>query len=411
VTELGVWRGAELVGRLTQVRRQLRFEFDRALIERVGLGRPVVSLSLPTSAGPYTDRSAKPFFDGLLPEGEARRIIAYDFGMPESDTFGLLRMIGRDCAGALSLLPADEPPPAPERTTDLPELTGDAIDAMIANLRYHPLGVDDTVRASLGGVQEKLLLTVRSPGSWALPTTAVASTHILKPAIAGLTDTVANEAVCLRFAAHAGVRAASVSTARFGGREVLVVERFDRHRELTGHVTRAHQETACQALAVPVAATARKYEDAGGPSLRAIARLLTRWSTADQLDELLRQTTVNVLVGNADAHAMNVSFMIDDDGVTLSPLYDVFSTVAYPQLSVTPGMYVDGIRDIRSITRGNLVREAVSWGIGAARAQEVVAAVCDLADAALSRAIAETDGVPAPLADALTERVSVTATA
>lgn len=149
----------------------------------------------------------------------------------------------------------------------------------------------------------------------------------------------------------------------FGERDVLVIERFDRLRGTTGEITRVHQETACQALAIPVASTARKYENSGGPSLRAIARLITKWSTRLELEELLRQITVHVLVGNADAHAMNASFVISDDGtVALSPLYDVFSTVAYPQLSVTPGMFVDKIRDIRAINRENLVNETASWG-------------------------------------------------
>jgi serine/threonine-protein kinase HipA len=307
VIHLGVWNATTLLGRLSRVRGGVKFAYDHTVLERVGLGRPIVSMSMPTSARPYPDRSARPFFDGLLPEGEARRIIAYDFNIAESDTFGLLRMIGRDCAGALTILPEDERPLAPRRAVDLAPLERASIDRLIANLRYHPLGVDATVRASLGGVQEKLLPTSRGYGSWALPAPNVASTHILKPTITGLDDTVMNEAICLRFAALAGVRAAAVALDRFGGRDVLVVQRFDRRRRPTGQVTRVHQENACQALAVPVAATALKYEADGGPSLRTVAALLTRWSTADQLDELLRQTTVNVLVGNADAHAVNTS--------------------------------------------------------------------------------------------------------
>jgi serine/threonine-protein kinase HipA len=39
------------------------------------------------------------FFEGLLPEGEARRMIAYDYSLDERDTFGLLVALGRDCAG------------------------------------------------------------------------------------------------------------------------------------------------------------------------------------------------------------------------------------------------------------------------------------------------------------------------
>lgn len=405
MTHLGVWKGSELLGHLRQVRGGIRFEFDRTILERLGLARPVMSMSMPTSARPYGDRAARPFFDGLLPEGEARRIIAYDFGIAEADTFGLLQMIGRDCAGALAILRDGDRPPLAKSTTTLVELRREEVDFFIANLRVHPLGVDSSVRASLGGVQEKLLLTARSDGSWALPTADVASTHLLKPAISGLTDSVANEAVCLRFGALVGVPAAVASVDSFGGRDVLVVQRFDRRREANGVITRMHQETACQALAVPVAATARKYEDAGGPSLRSIAQLLKRWSSVDQLVELLRQITISVVVGNADAHAMNVSFVINDDGaVTLSPIYDVFSTVAYPQLSTTPGMYIDGIRDIRAITRDNLINEATAWGVDIEQASETVASICDQAPGAMRNAIDDVGSVPHDLADLLIGR-------
>jgi serine/threonine-protein kinase HipA len=170
--------------------------------------------------------------------------------------------------------------------------------------------------------------------------------------------------------------------------------------------TRVHQENACQALATPVAATARKYEADGGPSLRTVAALLTRWSTADQLDELLRQTTVNVLVGNADAHAMNTSFTITDDGaVGLAPMYDVFSTIVYPQLTVTPGMYIDDGRDIRLVTRANLVSEAVSWGIEGGRADGIVGDLCSRAPPAMSNAIADIGAVPTSFAELLSGRV------
>lgn len=265
-------KGSTQLGRLTRTRQGVRFEFERAVTEAVGLGLPILSMSMPTSVRSYPDRGARPFFDGLLPEGEARRIIAYDLGIPEPDTFGLLQALGRDCAGALAILPAGELPLPSRAADELPTLHQGTIDGLIANLRVHPLGVDNTVRASLAGVQDKLLLTRRSDGTWARPTADVASTHLLKPSIPGLVGSVANEALCLRIASLAGVRAALARTEHFGGRDVLVVERFDRRITATGQVARVHQETACQALAVPVAATARKYEDGGGPSLRSMPR-------------------------------------------------------------------------------------------------------------------------------------------
>ena len=48
------------------------------------------------------------------------------------------------------------------------------------------------------------------------------------------------------------------------------------------------------------------------------------------MTRLLRSTTFNMAVGNADAHAKNFSILHDTDNpaVSLAPLYDVLSTIA-----------------------------------------------------------------------------------
>jgi serine/threonine-protein kinase HipA len=394
---LAVWRNQRLLGYLTRTGSTIRFRYETEVVEQFGLGRPIISMSLPTSASAYSDRQCRPFFDGLLPEGQARRIIAYDLAIPEADTFEMLAFLGRECAGALAVLPEGEEPLPAASANALPALSRAEIDALIANLRFEPFGSGAGLRVSLGGVQEKLLLTDLSAATgtaletekrWVLPTGAVASTHILKPEIAGLVGNVANEAHCLRFAALAGVTAATCEIATFADRQVLVVHRFDRTKGEGGIIERMHQETACQALAVPVASVTRKYQDAGGPSLADIAQLLLRWGDPSCLEQLLKQCAIHALVGNADAHAMNFSFVLSPTGeVSIAPMYDVFSTIAYPHLTTTPGMFIDNCRDIRAVTRGNLLNEAVSWGLSPAKATDVLESVFAGVPLALNQAL------------------------
>ncbi len=404
---LNVWRANRLIGTFDQTRSGLRFCYTHESVEHVGLGRPLISTSMPTSIRPFFDRIVRPYFDGLLPEGEARRIIAYDLRLSEADTFGLLRSLGRDCAGALAIIPADDGPPVSESVATLEPLSPGALDKLIRNLRFNPLGLDDNLRVSLAGVQEKLVLTALPGDRWALPTAAVASTHILKPAITGLDGSATNEALCLRFAAESGASAATARVQHLGGRDVLIVARFDRTIDNHGLVHRIHQETACQALSTPVAATARKYEDSGGPTMHDVAAVARRWTGPEQLDRLLQQLTVNIVVGNADAHAMNISFMLQDSTeVHISPLYDVLSTLAYPTLSTTAGMFVNGVSDVRLVTRDDLVSEAVGWGMPTDRAASVVEAVCRDAGAALDRACEAIPTAPTDLVALLCERVA-----
>ena len=381
---LAVWMYGTQVGVLSRQRGELSFAHTPEALE-LGVGRPLLSVSMPTRARRYNGAVPHAFFDGLLPEGDPRRMIAYDLGLSEHDIYSLLRALGRDCAGALVVVPDGE-------TLDeegVPEPLSEAeVAARLRALRIAPLGVDQRVRVSLAGMQQKLLLSRLDEG-WGLPVDGAPSTHIVKPAHAFLRDVIANEAVCMRIARHLGVPVAEVEVADFDGVSVLIIERYDRTApDEQGRVVRLHQEDFGQAHSLD---RRRKYEVDGGLSLRQCAETLERWSAEpDQLEQLLDITTLNVLIGNADAHAKNLSLLHGRDGrVQLAPAYDLMATTFYPDVNATPGMLVDGVRDITTITRDNLIREGTSWGLSleaaAARVEQVVAgaeeAIADAADA------------------------------
>lgn len=395
---LAVWMYGKRIGLLSQRRGVLSFSYTADALE-LGIGRPLVSTSMPVGREAYSGAVPKAFFGGLLPEGDARRMIAYDLGLEDQDVFGLLEALGRDCAGALVIIPeadalVDEGVPEPISDSEVAE--------RIRNLRVAPLGVDQRVRVSLAGMQEKLLLA-RVGDGWGLPVDGAPSTHIIKPRHPLLANLVANEALCMRVAHHLGVLAAAVEIHAFDDLEVLVVERYDRTpangQEL---ILRLHQEDFCQAHALDAE---RKYEERRGLSFRQCAQLLERWSPRpEELARLLDVMVLNVLVGNADAHAKNLSLLHTPSGeVRLAPAYDVMSTIYYPDVSTTPGMFVNDVRDIAAITRGDLIGEAVGWGrteeSTAARVDELLAG----AEEAIERAAHETSP-PDELVDALLTR-------
>jgi len=391
---LAVWLHGTNVGTLAEGRRGLSFHFSEASYLRWGLRSPILSLSMPVSTHHYQDSVVTPFFEGLLPEGQSRKSIAYDFRISETDTFGLLAEIGRDCAGALIVLPETDGAPPAATAQEAEPITSDEVTERIARLSVFPLGADQRVRVSLPGMQNKLLLT-RTGTGWALPTGAP-STHILKPAINRFPNSVENEDFCMRLARRVGLRVASTEIERFGGNPVLVVERFDRIAMPTGMVQRVHQEDVNQALGIE---PNRKYEASGGPPLRSVAGVLRDWGTpAVEISELLQHVSFVVAVGDADHHAKNISILYDEDGhIRLTPLYDVMCTRYYPSVTATPGMCVNGKRHIDQICADDLLAEGMAWGLSEDAAEAAVWGVFDVLPEAIEAEAAASQWSPTSL--------------
>jgi serine/threonine-protein kinase HipA len=369
-TALAIWLNQLHVAMVERDRKgRLRLCYTDAAHDAFERGTPVLSLNLPLATERYPNARTRAFLDGFLPEGEPRRAIAQDLDLPASDVFGLLAELGRDCAGALVIQPADDPPPSIPSTAAAEPLSDDELAELVANLRSAPLGIGRKVRLSLAGVQEKLLLTRMPDGRWGRPVDGTPSTHILKPEIERFVNTVENEAFCMRIAHHLGLDVATVQTIVVDERPVLVVQRYDREVAADGSVSRVHQEDLCQALGVD---PDHKYQEDAGPSLAAIARVLQGVARNEDTETFLRALTLNVAIGNCDAHAKNFSLLHTESGaLRLAPLYDLMSTRLYP-VDDKLAMYVDTVQKADRVTSERIVNEATSWGLRRQLAEDVV---------------------------------------
>ncbi len=400
---LTIWLYGHPVAVVEKERKgRLRLFYTEEALATYEGGTPLLSLAFPLTRDRYPNGVTSAFLDGLLPEGEPRRAIAEDLGLPANDVFGLVSALGQDCAGALVILPEGDPPPPMPTTRTAEPLSTDDLGELVANLHSAPLGIDRNVRLSLAGVQEKLLLTRLPDGTWGRPVGGTPSTHILKPEIERFQNTVENEAFCMRVASHLGLAVAKVETILVDGRPVLVVERFDRAVDPDGAIHRVHQEDFCQALAV---APDRKYEQDGGPTLARIARVLQDVADAPAPATLLRALTLNVALGNCDAHGKNFALLHTESGaLRLAPLYDLLSTRLYP-LDEKLAMYVDTVQRADRVTADRIVNEAVRWGLSRRSAEEAVFDVLDRLPAAASAAAEEIDGLPRELPELVGKRV------
>lgn len=388
--ELAVWLYGSKVAAVDQDRsHRPRLTYTDEALRLYQAGTPLLSMTLTVRPERFPQGVTRSFLDGLLPEGDTRRALADDLRLRADDTYGLIRALGRDCAGAIVIQPEDDSAPPPTTTSTAEPLDEDALAELIGNLRSTPLGVGGRVRVSLAGVQEKLLLTRLPDGLWGRPVDGTPSTHILKPEIRGYPQAVENEVFCMRLAHHLGLPVAAVETITVRGRAVLVVSRYDRFVDPDGHVERIHQEDFCQATGNP---PDRKYQEDGGPPIRTIARMLSNIDP-DSLATLLRAVTLHVLVGNGDAHAKNYSLLHEPSGaLRLAPLYDIVSTLFYKDDQLA--MYIDDVRKTDRVTLESLINEASSWGMNPSRASRSISPLLDAVPAAVEAARAETPGLP-----------------
>ena len=121
-----------------------------------------------------------------------------------------------------------------------------------------------------------------------------------------------------------------------------LIERYDRFRDGSDQVARLHQEDFCQALGF---GHERKHQEHGGPSFADCYRLILDVSSdpANDLRNLLRWQIFNVLAGNSDGHAKNLSLVHRANGeVRLAPFYDLVCTRAMSRIDQHLALHIGG---------------------------------------------------------------------
>jgi serine/threonine-protein kinase HipA len=331
---LSIWMNGHRVGTWTRARGTHRLQYDQAwALSPAGCA---LSLSLPFTPGntAHQGDSVANYFDNLLPDSAAiRNRIRTRFAIPGAEAFDLLAAIGRDCVGAVQLLPEDETPTGFDRIEAEP-LTDEGVEHQIAaclsNGRVLGQQEPDDFRVSIAGAQEKTALLFHH-GKWCRPLGATPTTHILKLPLGlvghlqiDMQDSVENEWLCMLLIRAFGLPAASCDIAGFGKWKVLMVERFDRAHQPAGWIVRLPQEDFCQALGLP---STKKYESDGGPGMRDILRILEASSHAtEDIRAFVKAQIIFWMLAATDGHAKNFSLFLEKAGTyRLTPFYDVLS--------------------------------------------------------------------------------------
>ncbi len=344
---LNLWHEQRLVGQLWRnTAGAIGFRYDPEWIAGGGFA---VSRSLPLAAGEFAPEAgvAHRFFANLLPEGAVRDHIVRDLKLPNTD-FDLLRAIGGECAGALSILPVDQQPSGQRRYRPLTEK--DLADLVARRGQIYAVWpADERPRLSLAGAQNKCPVLLRDD-RYFLPQGEAPSSHILKFELADYRHLPAYETFTTRLAAAIGLPVVDIALRSIGRTRYAQIARYDRLWDERGEVRRLHQEDFCQALGY---GHEKKYQEHGGPTFAQCYRLVLDASSEPAIDaqHLLRWQIFNVLAGNSDGHAKNLSLLqLPDDTTRLAPFYDLVCTRAIERIDDHLAFDVGGERNPSVIT-------------------------------------------------------------
>ncbi|KRA16963.1 type II toxin-antitoxin system HipA family toxin [Lysobacter sp. Root604] len=343
---LTLWMNGERVG----LWRNAHGEGQELVYDPAWLASPrarPLSLSLPFTPAnaPHRGDKVRHYFENLLPDSQKiRERLAAKYGATSQQAFDLLREIGRDCVGALQLMPEGETPQdvraihgKPLDEAEIEQLLRDVVRPDGAANQDH----DTDFRISIAGAQEKTALLWHQD-RWQRPLGATPSTHIFKLPLGlvgnlrvDLRDSVENEWLCSRVLHAYGIPVAECRMMRFGDQQTLVVRRFDRELAADGRwIVRIPQEDFCQVLGQPAW---RKYEADGGPGMADILRVLAN-SVEREADRetFYRAQLLFWMLAATDGHAKNFSVFIGAGGsYRMTPLYDVLS--AWPVTGASAG--------------------------------------------------------------------------
>jgi serine/threonine-protein kinase HipA len=315
-TILNVFAADASAGRLS---RSERDEDTILFAYRDGCAREdAVSLTMPVRADQYDAMSGLlPIFEMNLPEGALRERFRNQFAkaIPNFDDLDLLAIVGTSQIGRLRYSQQErleENVPA----QDLDEiLTYRGTADLFAHLleRFAPF-------SGVSGIQPKVLVRDdKAPDKLAYR----GATHIVKAFDPReYPDLAANEVICTRGAAAAGIRTARLQLSE--NRRLLLVERFDRNPDgsylgiedfcvLDGRRAHGRYDGSYERVA-------RRIKDFVSPGALARAR-----------EQFALMVAYSCAIENGDAHLKNFCVIYENPQAEthLAPAYDIVSTTPY----------------------------------------------------------------------------------
>jgi serine/threonine-protein kinase HipA len=334
-----------LCGKLQEDAGELRFVYGRSYLER----NDAISLDmreLPLESGVFRPRVGE--MHGVIrdasPDAWGRKVLLYRLKQDHITELDYLLNAGSDRIGALAVQKSSDHCQTQEiQTATLDQLVEAA--ELIENGQPLPDALDNALLhgSSVGGARPKALL-YDNQSSWIGKFSSATDQY----------PVVRSELAAMWLAGQCDIRVPAVRMVESMGKDVLLVERFDRIRTETGTKRRfmisgltalqLHETEALLASYLDLAGFIRRYaKDAGQDN-----------------SQLFRRMMFNILIGNNDDHARNHAFFWDGSQYELTPAYDICPMLR-TGLTANQAMIVG--KQGRSSTLKNALSEAGLFGL------------------------------------------------
>ena len=299
------------------------------------------------------------------PDYWGRLVIERHAGRPPADELGYLLESADDRAGALGFGLGVQPP-APRRE----------YNQTLALARLQQIAealLDEAARTDVTAMQVAELLRAGTSMGGARPKVVVEDDGALWLAKFNLKDDRWNmarvEHAMLRLAARCGLDVAQSKVVSVGGRDVLLVRRFDRDQAGQGYF-RHRMLSGLSLLRAD-----EGYQDRPRWSYLLLAEEVRRTCLEAERDgqELFRRMCFNALISNNDDHPRNHALLARDRHWQLAPAYDLTPN---PQVSIERRDLALTVGDFgRAATAQNLLSQATRFGLRPGDAAALVEAM------------------------------------
>jgi serine/threonine-protein kinase HipA len=334
-----------LCGKLQEDAGELRFFYGKSYLER----NDAISLDmreLPLESGVFRPRVGE--MNGVIrdasPDAWGRKVLLCRLKQDHITELDYLLNAGADRIGALAVQKSSGHCQTQETQTATLDQLVEAAE-LIDNGQPLPDALDNALLhgSSVGGARPKALL-YDNQSSWIGKFSSATDQY----------PVVRSELAAMWLAGQCDIRVPAVRMVESMGKDVLLVERFDRNRTETGTKRRfmisgltalqLHETEALLASYLDLAGFIRRYaKDAGQDN-----------------SQLFRRMMFNILIGNNDDHARNHAFFWDGSQYELTPAYDICPMLR-TGLTANQAMIVG--KQGRSSTLKNALSEAGLFGL------------------------------------------------